>query len=113
MKDPDLIVVAPSATAQVLCTNTLKELHKHYPGYEWIVGVDDVGGVVKIFLAEVSGQYGYILHINDLKIHDELVRKVRNAGGELLERYNLNRARMRLDQVHDIKRSFTGEAIQA
>lgn len=60
-----------------------------YPGWEWLVGVKD--GIVRIHSTKLDSNQGYVLHADKLEPYDELVRQVREAGGEILERYGMPR----------------------
>ena len=72
---------------KILAKNIGEILHRHYPGHLWAIHVDSEGGVVNIRNLRVSFLYGYVFHIKNLYPFDsQVVRKVVNAGGELLER---------------------------
>ena len=72
-----------------------------YPGYRWDVNVDSNGGVIVIYhflntkdikVGKDSETYGYIIKYGDLTPFDSAARgKVKQAGGELLERAGLCR----------------------
>lgn len=72
-------------------------LMRHYPGHPWAVTVQHAQGVVIIkipLLTDASGAsalgntHGMVLHIDKL---DPALNKVVRAGGELLERWNIDR----------------------
>lgn len=82
------------ATAQVL----FNELMRQYPGHQWGVEVNGESGHVVIRLSYSRGadtkpsKYGVVLHLHNLQDHDGMVKKLRWAGGELLERFDLPRS---------------------
>lgn len=67
----------------ILAKNAADKLNQHYPGHLWMVHVNSEGGVMIIKNMAVSPDWGYILHINKI---DPEMKRVMNAGGELLER---------------------------
>lgn len=81
-----------TANDEILAKRCADMLNAHYPGYLWAVNVNSTptGGVVIIKNFSVSYRYGYTLHIEKL---DNKLRKVMQAGGEILERARLNRGR--------------------
>ena len=83
-------------TEQDMCLAVGQDLTKHYPGYDWAVGVSYDGGTVTIRLMveddpDVNG-YGYLLHLATL-MAPGAHQRVMQAGGEILERYGLPRDR--------------------
>lgn len=86
--------------------NIGKHLAIKYPGYPWLVQVD--GGVATIRNLALSGKWGFVIHQNKI---DNDFKAITRAAGELLERYNLTRGAINLDQVADLKRDFSGEVI--
>ncbi len=64
-------------------------LQRHYPGHPWNIYVDSAQGVAVIKHQWLSDNFGYTLHLHKLDVG---LTKVRTAGGELLERYNMRRA---------------------
>lgn len=99
------------AAVQTLSKNIIEVLNKHYPGHIWIVGVDNVAGVVNILNSRISGSMGVTLRINALNDFDYLKKQVMLLAGELLERYGIKRGAISETVALDIKRDFKGEAI--
>lgn len=62
-----------------------------YPGRDWMVKVSFDCSTATIFCAQVSLEYGYVLHTGVSTV--ELERKAFRAGGEILERFGLSRAK--------------------
>jgi hypothetical protein len=67
-----------------------QKLAQAYTGYQWQIDCSIIGGVVTIKNLNLSGDYGFVLHLRDLE-HDTDLKSVILAGGELLERCNLPR----------------------
>lgn len=78
-----------------LCKWVYERLERDYPGHDWMIGANSESGVVTIDLPyEKPPQYrnyGYLLHIRPLHGTATAKRRVRYAGGELLERFGLPR----------------------
>jgi hypothetical protein len=95
-----------------ICAEVGKQLEKHYPGWTWLVECVWSTGLVTVKNLNIHGDYGFVLTLQDL-LHDvELVLPVR-AGGELLERCNLPRARRPQDTSHlkrDVRGNVTNES---
>lgn len=87
-----------SANDEILAKRCADMLNQHYPGYVWAVNVNatPTGGCIFIKNFSVSYRYGYVLHIEKL---DAKLRKVINAGGEILERARLNRGKWREEEL--------------
>jgi len=83
-----------------LCVAIGEDLTRNFPGYAWDVGVDHEAGVLSIRLAvPVAGgmaQPGFLMHIRTA-ISADGQKKVRAAGGEVLERWRLRRDRAAAD----------------
>ena len=77
---------AAKSVFQVLC--------RYYPGHPWSVSADVHAGIASVFLLYddplTKQGFGYLLHLGNLDMGSG-VRKIKTAGGELLERYNLPR----------------------
>lgn len=108
MNNSKIITDVVNANTSTLCTNIMDVLHKHYPGHRWMVGIDDVGGIVNICHPELSGVHGMTLHITKI---DSNFKKVVRAGGELLERFRIARGCYNADAMAELKRNnLRGEA---
>ena len=80
-----------------LCKNIYGILESLYPGHPWAVGASHSNGVahINLYYPDKNGnlsRLGHLLHIRNLE-GAYLQRKVMRAGGELLERCRLKRAR--------------------
>lgn len=67
-------------------------LVKHYPNFAWAVTVND--GLIQIHNLNLSGRWGFVVKEDDVYSATDLDRRLMQAGGELLERYKISRARM-------------------
>lgn len=108
---PKIITEVANANCRILAKNCLDVLNRKYPGHRWMVCVDDVGGIVNITNARLSGLQGYTLHITKI---DNDFKSVMRAGGEILERYRLSRGRIIDSEIVDLARNrLNGEAIHS
>lgn len=65
-------------------------LYSHYPGHPWAVEVLADQGVAKITIPPLLGvNWGYILHLDKLTASPQPVIE---AGGHILERFNIPRS---------------------
>lgn len=99
-----------SAASLTLAKNVADTLHKHYPGHLWGVNVDERGGIVTVHNLSLSGRWGFVLKIRDLVLADDL-RKVMQAGGEILERYRLRRGARRDGDLMELQRDIFGNKV--
>lgn len=79
-----------------LCKKINDVLMRHYPRHPWMVGVNHKTGAIHIELAYFNRlgrlfPYGFQLYIHKLGSAKEMAKKIMRAGGELLERFNLER----------------------
>jgi hypothetical protein len=93
---------ATRAADEALCIIVGRDLTETFPGYAWDVGVNHEAGVLSIRLSiPVFGgmaQPGFLMHIATA-VGPGGQKKVRDAGGEVLERYRLRRDRAAPDWV--------------
>jgi hypothetical protein len=70
----------------------IKALRKAYPAFAdyWKITIDTRGGIVQVRNLLLSGDMGFVLHINKI---DPEMRRVREMAGELFERFNVARGR--------------------
>ena len=76
-------------------------LDKKYPGHLWATNVNQ--GVIFVKNLALSGNYGFILKQEDL---DNGYRAIIKAGGEILERFNVSRGRLKDDEMLNLNRDF-------
>lgn len=88
-------------------------LHRVYPGRNWYIHADCENQIVDVMLADVSTRRGYCVHLLNKTLHEVESDAIFGAG-EILERYNLARTlNFNRETVGALKRSITGEAIEA
>ena len=87
-------------------------LDKAYPGHAWAVRADVETGIVHVYNLRLSGQWGFVLKIDDLAT-DPSMMLTKRAGGELLERYNLSRTAIKEHEYETIRFDFKGDAVQS
>ena len=89
------------------CADTLE---RHYPGWLWAVQPFEFGNIIKIFSLRISGEYGYIIKTADIQ-NDPNRKLVIEAGGEILERYNLPRGQYRRELLRNKMRDIRGNLV--
>ncbi len=82
-------------------------LDKHYPGYMWAVNVDIRNGMATIQALRLSGEWGCYVPLHQF-INDPYLAKIKQYGGEILERYRVSRSAASEDQIQGLKRDRLG-----
>jgi hypothetical protein len=68
-------------------------LNFYYPGHAWEVTVDSRHGGAQLRIAILmTGSQCFFMRFDDIATHNDFRKRVRDAGGELLERFNIPRA---------------------
>lgn len=80
---------------QDLGNKILTILNRHYPGHNWAVQPSHHRGIVTIRNYSISLRFGAVMKIANLANEIDLQRKVREFGGEFLERARLARGPLR------------------
>lgn len=112
MSGGDLLVTdSPQVAANeyLMARDAAEVLHAHYPGWLW--GVNINGSVMDIRCLDVSGAYGYTLHIPAIYSASEFKKNVMRAGGEILERYRQRTGALDPQRLSDAKRDFRGALV--
>ena len=107
-----------SGAAETMACNLIARLEHFYPSVTpilpegaWRVAVNEQGGTIEVTNMMLAGRWGFLMHINKI---DPEGRKVVRAGGELLERYRISRARtqgLRIEQMAAAPRNFRGDMV--
>jgi hypothetical protein len=102
-----------SGYAATLARNLIARLEQFYPAFtgSWRVAVNERGRVIEVTNLQLSGRWGFLMHIDKI---DSEGRKVVRAGGELLERYRITRAKnygQVAEDMEQLKRDFRWEPI--
>ena len=82
---------------QQICELVAGVLLHHYPGHNWLVQADRRKGLINIRNLSLHGGLGCRIPMGGYASASELERLAMLYGGELLERFNVERGR--LDQV--------------
>lgn len=90
----------------------LEILEKNYSGHAWFVDTNHEAGhaSVQLMYEGLDGKvriwkYGFLLHINkiaNLDMH-ALENRIKDVGGEILERYHLKRAKFSIEDMVNFK----------
>lgn len=102
-------IVDTGANDMVLAKEIADILHRHYPGHLWAVNVDGRNGVANIRDLLLSGQWGYVLKLTTVFSASEFGRDVVRAGGEILERFRVERGRLNEAEYATLKTNFAGD----
>lgn len=98
-----------AASDMVLAKNMAELLHKHYPGHLWAVTCEN--GLATVRNMYLSGQWGFVIKVGQQYSISAFDKAIVRAGGELLERYRLQRGAFRDDQYSDIKTDIAGNLL--
>lgn len=109
----DLAGGAPGVAA--LDYNTAKEmsdiLHEAYPRHLWAVTCEGDKGIATVRNMALSGEWGFVLKLNEIYTASDWKKKIVRAGGELLERFCLDRCEGNQDAIAGLKNDFSGRTI--
>lgn len=92
-----------------ICASVGSTLEKMYPGWKWWVECILESGCVTVRNNSLNGEYGFTIPLPKLLNETDGDKILMRAGGEILERYRMDREKT----VHplEIDRDFTGAAI--
>lgn len=65
-------------------------LNKTYPGWAWVIQVNQFGHMIEIFNHHLHPTYGYRIRMEDI-MNDPKRKAIKQAGGEILERFDMAR----------------------
>ena len=82
-------------------------LNKHYQGHAWAVNADVMQGIVRVHNLNLSGEWGFILKMDEL-LNDSTNKTIVKAGGELLERFNMSRGAFSQHELDNASRDLRG-----
>ena len=110
-----MIDMTASTDVAALDFNTAREmaevLHSAYPGHLWAVTCEGEKGIATVRNLSLSGQWGFILKLNEMSTSSDWKKRVLVAGGELLERYKLRRGAADAAAIADLKTDFSGRIV--
>ena len=78
-------------------------LNKHFPGYLWAVNVNLRGGMATVQALALSGEWGCYIPLARV-VNDPQMLYVKQCGGEILERYRVQRGRADNAQLAGLNR---------
>ena len=103
---------AKQDTADIFLAQQIAEaLEQAYPGHLWAVNVQGEQGIATIHNMMLSGQWGYVMHLDKRYSANDTVKVAKMGAGEILERYNVSRGRMNNEHMMDLKHDFAGRTI--
>lgn len=88
-----------SPREELLNMNIARILEKHYPGHRWAISCKEHTGMATIKNVSLSRHYGYYLNLRNCQKAADLEKAVMRAGGEILERYYVERKRADQDEM--------------
>lgn len=115
--DQSLLVLANELDARaeawdLTCSKDIGEaLFNAYPGHSWGVRVQSHQGIATIHNLSLSGEWGFVLHLDKAFSASELRRKAIMAGGEILERFKVARGKAVQDALASMSTDFTGRVL--
>lgn len=87
-----------------------EKLHKDFPGYLWAVKADCKQGMCSVLNMSLDGEWGFYIRINEIQ-DDPSLKKIRQYGGELLERFRVSRKKFNPDEVQSVERDFRNRLV--
>ena len=96
-------LVAIDAADLTMAAAIAERARKLCPGHPWAVTGSHHDGIFVIKHLLLSEKYGFVMHVVDLKNTADFDRLVRQATGELLERWNIKRGLIDLHTFDHIK----------
>ena len=85
-----------------------EDLHAAYPGHFWAVSCDGRTGMADVRNLALSGNWGFRIKLGRMYSASAFKKDVLKAGGEVLERFNLNRGKLDDNQLSDLPVDFAG-----
>lgn len=81
------------ATNESLCATMFQTLLAAYPGHYWVVRADAEQGIAGVKIHQLMGDtLWWNIKLDDYSNHNDFLKVVKRAGGEILERYNIPRS---------------------
>ncbi len=97
-----------AANDLLMAKEMAEALHAAYPGHMWAVTCDGQVGFADVRNMALSGSWGFRLRLSDIYSASAFRKDVIMAGGELLERYKLNRGKLDQAQYDSLHSDFAG-----
>lgn len=103
--DP-LMVVDP--IDQQICVLVAQVLLHHYPGHNWLVEADRKKGLIDIRNVSLDGSMGCRIPMGGYATASELEMKAMRYGGEILERFHVERGVLNQDKIDALPTDYAG-----
>lgn len=94
-----------------LAKDIAEALNEHYPGHLWAVNCQGEQGIMTIHNLMLSGQWGFVLKLDNNYSASDLRKRAILAGGEILERYKVSRGRINHEHMATMDTDFAGRII--
>jgi hypothetical protein len=96
---------AEIARAEMAMAQALADVHGHYyPGYMWGVRVDSRQQIAVIQIAALMrATQGFVVYLTALQGPNDIAKWCKAAGGEILERFRLNRGAIQADKFMTVR----------
>lgn len=106
----DSVSATQSLNDMLIAKQVAETLMEHYPHpHLWAVSADGSTGLITIKNLNLNGQWGYVLKLPKVYSASSLSKDVMRAGGEILERFKMNRGRFDEQQYTELKTNFAGD----
>jgi hypothetical protein len=93
---------------QQICVLVAQVLMRHYPGHDWLVEADRRKGLIDIRNVSLDGSLGCRIPMGGYATASELEKLAMRYGGEILERFHVERGRLNSEQVNALPTDFAG-----
>ncbi len=90
-----------SANDYVVARNIAEKLHSHYPGHAWGVTCEGKKGIATVRNMLLSPNWGFIIRLQEY-FGDTEMHCVIKAGGEILERFRVNRGTANHERIEEL-----------
>lgn len=100
--------------ARALLVNLARDgmalLHKHYPGWQWAIQINQKGGMMNVFNLHLHDTWGFAIRIIEAE-RDPGRNIFTKAGGDILERFGMPRGGISFKHLLEMKRDLRGRGI--
>lgn len=91
-----------------LAKDVAEALNEHYAGHLWAVNCRGEDGIMTIHNLMLSGQWGFVLKLDNSYSASDLRKRAIMGGGEILERYKVSRGRINHEHLATMDTDFAG-----
>lgn len=107
LTDVDPVAIIDPVDQQI-CEVVAGVLVRHYPGHDWLVQADRRKGLIDIRNLSLDGALGVRIPMGGYASASELERLAMLYGGEILERFHVQRGRLDQDRLDALPTDFSG-----